>query len=189
VSHENSNTIQDEYGNWINVSGYTGAVLKPTLPSEKHKYNTVEEAVEQARLRSKSFDTHKENKMENDLGQIWSNTPKEIRDLLNEYAITNGIPLKGLFQKYIMEQGNSGEGTRNPAGYRPGAAQYTQGNSLWSPHFPAVDRSTFNMDNPTGPGVHKQTRMGSSNTGLMQYTDEEYERFLANGGYNVNVSF
>lgn len=55
MSHENSRTIQDEDGFWINISGHTGKVLKPMHKFEKDKYETVEEAVEAAKKRSYLF--------------------------------------------------------------------------------------------------------------------------------------
>ena len=56
MSHENSETIQKENGKWINISGHTGSVLEPKLPTEQWEYDTVEMAVSQAKLRSQSFD-------------------------------------------------------------------------------------------------------------------------------------
>jgi len=55
MSHENSETIQDADGRWYNVHGQTRQPLAPRLSTERSSYGTVEEAVEQAKLRSKSW--------------------------------------------------------------------------------------------------------------------------------------
>ena len=55
MSHENSITIQDEDGFWINVSGHTGEVLKPTHEFERERYSSLEEAENAAALRSYLF--------------------------------------------------------------------------------------------------------------------------------------
>lgn len=60
MSHENSKTVQDSDGSWINVSGHTGKTLRPIHSFEKTKYRTVKEAVSAAKRRSKLFNTTKD---------------------------------------------------------------------------------------------------------------------------------
>jgi hypothetical protein len=55
MSHENSITIEDEDGKWINVSGHTGEILKPIHKFEKERYDTMDEAVAAAEKRSYLF--------------------------------------------------------------------------------------------------------------------------------------
>jgi hypothetical protein len=51
--HEQSQTIERD-GRFYNVNGTTGEVLAPKLPTEKESYDTVEEAVQQAKARAAS---------------------------------------------------------------------------------------------------------------------------------------
>jgi hypothetical protein len=57
VAHEQSETIQDKFGRWLNVFGKNtkraGEPLKKKYSFEKETYETVEEAVEAAKRRSK----------------------------------------------------------------------------------------------------------------------------------------
>lgn len=54
MSHEQSETVQDKTGKWINVYGQKTPKAGQQLPGTP-KYNSVDEAVEAAKKRSESF--------------------------------------------------------------------------------------------------------------------------------------
>jgi len=56
MSHEQSETVQDHSGKWINIYGKKTTRAGQRLPNTP-SYDTVEEAVKAARERSKSFDS------------------------------------------------------------------------------------------------------------------------------------
>ena len=56
MSHENSETVQNEDGKWINISGNTGEILAPIHAFEATEYNSEPEATAAAEKRSTLFD-------------------------------------------------------------------------------------------------------------------------------------
>ena len=56
MSHENSETVQFNNGDWVNINSNTKKVLIPRTEQEKWVYNSATESIKRAIERSASFD-------------------------------------------------------------------------------------------------------------------------------------
>jgi hypothetical protein len=83
--HEQSETIQGKNGRWKNVFGYGLPNAGEQLPGTG-EYDTLEDAVQAARERSKSFDRPTKSVMGETLADIHGTLPAEVKAFLKSIS-------------------------------------------------------------------------------------------------------
>ena len=133
MAHEQSETIQRQDGQWINVHGRTRHPLPPRFPFERESYATREEAVAAAVRRSAEFDRNPDLKDDDE-----ENEPQSARTLRPDArALARSprlLPLEDVIQAAREDDGRDPQSPLTEDDLRRGAERLLQ--RLQGPMFP-----------------------------------------------------